>query len=110
MPRPTTHRLDDATRIAAALGAVLGALLAALLGATGMRRRATWAPVEPGVMTGVLRAIAEADMADEPYVEWVAVPAPWRAARLLPRPRRHTTPMRASTSAPSGALVHGPPA
>ena len=115
MSRPTTLSPDDARRIAALIGELLFALLAALLGAgRGGARGAPCRVAEPGelegVMAGVLRAAADADMTLEPYVEWVAVPAPWRNGRLL-RPWHavvppHQVPARFDRP---GALLHGPP-
>ena len=38
-------------------------------------------------MEGVLRAEAEIDLETEPYVEWVAVPVPWRNGFWWVKPR-----------------------
>ncbi|MCX7382112.1 MAG: hypothetical protein NT133_11980 [Alphaproteobacteria bacterium] len=105
-PAPT-HPWTAANGIAALMGGMLRALLAALLGVARARPRAVTAP---GMTSVVLRAAADAEMATEPYVEWVAVPAPWRAGRLLPG--RHARAPEADSSDSGvrfGALVHGPP-
>ncbi len=70
--------------IAALLGALLWALLAALLGRARVRARAADMDYR-GVTVVVLCVLAEAEAVPEPYVEWIAVPAPWRNGRLLPR-------------------------
>lgn len=66
----------------AALCALLHALLAALLGVARPRDCAL-----SGAMEGVLRAAPEIDLAAEPEVEWVLVPAPWRAGFWWVKPR-----------------------
>ncbi len=110
MTRLPAPPLDDARRIAALIGALLAALLAALLGlARPARARAPL--MTEGTLTGVLCAMAAIDFETEPYVEWVAVPAPWRNGRLLPR--RHARALPAQLRhrrVRSAALVHGPPA
>ena len=72
------------TGIAARLGGMLAALLYALLG--WGRRGQTRARAESleGVLAPVLAAEAAIDLEFEPYVEWEAVPAPWRNGQLLP--------------------------
>ena len=93
MTRPPSHPPCAAPGIVAVIGDMLCVLLAALLGVAGARPRAV---ALPGVMVGVLRAAAEADMAMEPEVEWVAVPAPWRAGQgwgaKCARPRKLARP------------------
>ncbi|MCX7383792.1 MAG: hypothetical protein NT133_20775 [Alphaproteobacteria bacterium] len=87
MSTPPLHRPHACAedRIAALLGGMLWALLAALLGGARRRRAADAAMEQRGVTVVVLRALADAEAIAEPYVEWVAVPAPWRAGRLLPQ-------------------------
>ena len=109
MPRPSTHPLHAAQDIAAVLGAMICALLAALFGPAGTRARGR-AERFPDVMTGVLRAMDEAEFAYEPEVEWVMVPAPWRNGRLLPRAHARRLVAFELLRARPGALVHGPPA
>ena len=102
-----THPPCAAPSIVAVIGAMLRVLLAALFGVAGARQRAL---ARPGVMTVVLLAEAEAEMTLEPYVEWVAVPAPWRNGRLLPK--RHARVPGAQMPAHGvrlAALVRGPP-
>ncbi len=78
--RSDTHRMPPrptltAPGIAAILGGLLRVLLAALLGGVRGGRHAL-------AYTGVMEAAPEAeDLAYEPYVEWIAVPAPWRAGQ-----------------------------
>ncbi|MCX7382403.1 MAG: hypothetical protein NT133_13510 [Alphaproteobacteria bacterium] len=99
-------RLSEAA-IIALLGVMIRALLAALLGRARAQPRAIGVD---GVMAGVLRSEAEAEMTLEPYVEWVAVPAPWRNGRLLPK--RHARVPGAQMPAHGvrlAALVRGPP-
>ncbi|MCX7384030.1 MAG: hypothetical protein NT133_22010 [Alphaproteobacteria bacterium] len=103
MTRPPPHPLDDAPGIAAILGGMLFALLAALLGGARARRRAL---AVTGVMAAVPLEPVELDY--EPWVEWVAVPAPWRACQGIGRscPRLH------GPTGPCGAMqtaVRGPP-
>ncbi len=107
MTETPTHPPCAAQVIAAVIGAMLCVLLAALFGLAGARRRAL---ERPGVMTVVLQAEADAEMIFEPYVEWVAVPAPWRNGKLLRPwhaivPPHRVPPHRARP----GALLHGPP-
>lgn len=111
-PAPTL-RPDATASIAAVLAAVL-ALLAALLGVAGRSRARMGAigagpheDVYDGVMACVLRAEAEAEFGYEPWVEWVAVPAPWRNGRLLPR--RHEAPRLRPCGVRPAARMRGPP-
>ncbi len=92
----------------AALCALLLALLAALLGG---RRRAAALPGElEGSLDGVLSALAEIDLETEPYVEWVAVPVPWRNGFWWVKPRGSAhmaaSPLRCG---PRAARVRAPP-
>ncbi len=106
MPQAPTPSPNAAHGLAAIIGTMLRALLAALLGAASARRRAL---TRPGVTVVVLHAALAADMQAEPEVEWVAVPAPWRAGQLLPqdnRARRAITPHRALGP---GTLARAPP-
>ncbi len=103
MTHPPSHPLDAAPGIAALLGGMLFALLAALLGTAGVRRRAL-------SVTGVMAAIPQEpiDLDYEPWVEWVAVSAPWRACQGIGRPCSHPR----GPSGPCGAMrtsVRGPP-
>ncbi len=85
MRRPADPVLAPAQHgIAALIGGILGALLYALLG--WLRREdGSWRAHElEGTLAPVLVAQAEISFETEPYVEWVAVPAPWRNGRLLP--------------------------
>lgn len=107
MTHPPAPPPDDARRIAALIGGMLGALLAVLLGVA----RPGKARALPSVLNCVLRSAADVEMEAEAYVEWVAVPAPWRAGRLLPR--HHARALGAQSlhrTLRTGALVHGPPA
>ncbi len=67
----------------AAICALLHALLAALLGVDRPRARAL-----AGVLDCALPLAAEIDLESEPEVEWILVPAPWRAGRWWVKPRR----------------------
>ncbi len=80
MSRPPAPLPDDAPGIAAILCGLLIALLAALLGGARGRRRAL-------AFEGLMAAVPQepVDLDYEPWVEWVAVPAPWRNGHLLPR-------------------------
>ena len=98
MTRPPTPTPDDAPGIAAILGALLLALLAALLGRARARTH-TCALAYEGVMAAVPQEPVVIEY--EPWVEWVAVPAPWRNGRLLPR-RHEAVPER-----PHGARWRG---
>ncbi len=84
---------------------MLYALLAALLGRWPVRAREV---DYAGALGTVLRAEAEADFTYEPWVEWVAVPAPWRNGRLLPR--RHEAGRVWTSGAQPVARMRGPPA
>lgn len=119
MTRADETAPNAAYGIAATIGVMLCALLAALLGVAKGRPRAggfigtsaeAGSATYTGVMEVVLRAAAEIDFEVEPYVEWIAVPAPWRNGRLLPK--RHARMPRAG--APRhigwlGASGPGPP-
>ena len=96
------------------IGGMLGALLAALLGVAvlGVLRLAAGRGSSreeelPSVLDGVLRAEADAEFAYEPWVEWVAVPAPWRNGRLLPR--RHAARRVRRCGVRPVARMRGPP-
>ncbi len=79
-PPPALPR-DAAPGLAAILGSLLCALLAALLGVARVRPRAG---DDAGVMAMVARCAAEAEEPlFEEWVEWIAVPAPWRATQGL---------------------------
>ena len=71
--------------IAALIGGMLGAWLYALLGWLRGGRAAWSAHALEGTLAPVLVAQAEISFETEPYVEWIAVPAPWRNGRLLPK-------------------------
>ena len=111
MTRLPTPRPDAADSIAAMLGDLLFALLAALL---GVARRRALARAGGGldlgdddVISAVLRAEAEAELFYEPWVEWIAVPAPWRNGRLLPR--RHEPRRVRQRGVRIAARMRGPP-
>ena len=111
MNSPPSHPLNDAPGFAALLGAWLFALLAALL---GVARRRALARAGGGldlgdddVISAVLRAEAEAELFYEPWVEWIAVPAPWRNGRLLPR--RHEPRRVRQRGVRIAARMRGPP-
>ena len=78
MTRLPRHSPDATPGIAAIIGALLCVLLAALFGG---RRRRDGRSLD-GTIAAVLRAEEEAaeDLFEE-WVEWVAVPAPWRAGQ-----------------------------
>ena len=109
MSRPPAPSLDAAPGmtlrgIAAVIGVVLlCVLLAALLGLAGRRR----ALLASSAMETVLGAEADADMTWEPWLEWVAVPAPWRNGRLLPR--RHAARRVRQRGVRPCARMRGPP-
>ena len=109
MTRPPAPRPDATGSIAALIGVMLGALLAALFGMP--RRGAMRVPAADlgyaDVLGPVLRAEAEAEMSFEPWVEWVAVPAPWRNGRLLPR--RHEARRLRRRGVRPAARMRGPP-
>ncbi len=109
MTYPPAHRPDLPGSIAAMLGGMLCALLAALLGVARRRVvRARRMDAEFSDLLGpVLRAEAEADFTYEPWVEWVAVPAPWRNGRLLPR--RHAAKRVRRHGVRPLARMRGPP-
>ncbi|MCX7384314.1 MAG: hypothetical protein NT133_23490 [Alphaproteobacteria bacterium] len=107
---PVTTRPDATGSIAAILGGMLGALLAALLGVARLGAMGGARPVDAelsGVMAAVLRAEADAEMTGESWIEWVAVPAPWRNGRLLPR--RHEARRVRSRGVRPAARMRGPP-
>ena len=113
MTRLPAPRPDATDRIAAVLAGLL-ALLAALMGVAGRRGVRMGAigvgPHEDeyaGVMACVRRAEAEAEFGYEPWVEWVAVPAPWRNGRLLPR--RHAARRLRPCGVRPVARMRGPP-
>ena len=118
MTRPPSHPQAAAPGIAAVLGGMLCALLAALLGSAGTRRPGN---ALSGAMAGVLRAIQDADDAidgePEEYVEWIAVPAPWRAGQghgpscaRIPRLARRFVRLGAWGRGPPGPIAtFGPP-
>ncbi len=113
MTVPPTPRPDASGSIAAILGEMLWVLLAALLGvarrggAGRARACAAGDDAYSGVIDLVLRAEAEAEFAYEPWVEWVAVPAPWRNGRLLPR--RHEARRVRRRGVRPAARMRGPP-
>ena len=111
MTSPPTRPPHDRAEagIAALLGALLWALLAALLGRARVRARAADMDYR-GVTVVVLCALAAAAAVPEPYVEWIAVPAPWRNGRLLPRAhaRRWRSGARCRGRR-AGAPARGPP-
>lgn len=109
MTQPPAHSPHAAQDIAAVLGGMLCALLAALLGLVrfgGVGARAARPDGYNGVMAGVLRAAADADFEAEPEVEWIAVPAPWRAGQGALRSCG-----RATDAPPPGTMpaARGPP-
>ncbi len=111
MTRLPAPRPDAADSIATMLGDLLFALLAALL---GVARRRALARAAGGfdlgdgdVISAVLRAEAEAELFYEPWVEWIAVPAPWRNGRLLPR--RHEPRRVRQRGVRIAARMRGPP-
>ena len=83
MTRPPRPSLDAASGLAALLGGMLFVLLAALLGAARAKSRGV---ARSQVMAAVLPAPQEMDWEVEEWVEWIAVPAPWRS---LDGARRH---------------------
>ncbi|MCX7382733.1 MAG: hypothetical protein NT133_15245 [Alphaproteobacteria bacterium] len=80
MTRPPRHSPDAPPGIAAIIGALLCGLLAALLRGGRVRRDVRSLD---GAMASVLEATRAAteDFLSEEWVEWVAVPAPWRAGQ-----------------------------
>ena len=111
MTRPSSPSLDAATGLAALIGGMVWALLAAVLGWTRKRAGERARDVaRPGMTVVVLQAETAIDFGYEEYVEWVAVPAPWRNGRLLPK--RHARVPGAQISAHGvrlAGLVRGPP-
>ena len=111
MRRPPAHPLATAPHgIAALLGGMLGVLLYALLAWLRQERGAREAGDLEGTLAPVLVMQAGISLETEPYVEWVAVPAPWRNGRLLPK-RHARVP---GTQIPAhgvrlAGLVRGPP-
>ncbi|MCX7380624.1 MAG: hypothetical protein NT133_04200 [Alphaproteobacteria bacterium] len=96
--------------MAALIGEMLAALLYALFG-LALRRAARRAAALEGTLTPVLEAEAAAGCETEPYVEWIAVPAPWRNGKLL-RPwhaRALSIPLPCRFRR-RGAFGRGPPA
>ena len=108
MSRPPALLTAPTPGIAALIGEMLGALLYAVFG--WMRRRRTGVRAEPleGTLAAVLEAEAAISFEVEPYVEWVAVPAPWRNGRLLPR--RHEAKRVRPCGVRPVARMRGPPA
>ena len=110
MPRPTVPAPQPTNGIAALIGEMLAELLYALFG-LALRRAARRAAALEGTLTAVLEAEAAAGFETEPYVEWVAVPAPWRNGKLL-RPwhgRALSIPLPCRFRR-RGAFGRGPPA
>lgn len=111
MTRPSSPSLIAATGLAALMGGMVWALLAALLGLTHRRAGERARDVaRPGMTVVVLQAEATAAFEYEEYVEWVAVPTPWRNGRLFPL--RHARAL--SVALPCrfrrlGAFGRGPP-
>ncbi len=105
MNRPPAPHPDAANGIAAILGVLLHALLSAILGRRAVRPRDA---EYSGMLGAVLRAQADTRTPAEPWEEWIAVPAPWRAARLLPA--RHARTPSSRTRARPAARMRGPPA
>ena len=86
MRRPPAPLLTPTPGIAALIG-MLGALLYALLGWSWQSEAQPVDGLE-GALTGVLVAEAAISFETEPYVEWVAVPVPWRPLHCMLRERR----------------------
>ena len=112
MTRPSSPSLDAATGLAALIGGMVWALLAAVLGWTRKRAGERARDVaRPGMTVVVLQAETAIDFGYEEYVEWVAVPAPWRNGRLLPvRHARALSVALACRFRRRGAFGRGPPA
>ncbi|MCX7380442.1 MAG: hypothetical protein NT133_03275 [Alphaproteobacteria bacterium] len=104
-PRPNATR-----SIASIMDVMLSALLAALLGVArrgGLGRARSFDGEVSGMIAAVLRAEADAELEWVREVEGVAVTAPWRNGRLLPRAHA-VVPVR-QCSARSAARMRGPP-
>ncbi|MCX7383174.1 MAG: hypothetical protein NT133_17585, partial [Alphaproteobacteria bacterium] len=93
MTRAPKTAPDAVLGIHAVIGGMLCALLAALPDVARVRPRAA---AYTGVMEVALRAAAEIDIEVEPYVEWIAVPAPWRATQGAARRRGRAMESRGS--------------
>ena len=108
MTRPPRHSPDATPGIAALLGAMLCALLTALLGRVRLRPRDI---AFPGVMAVVLRAEQDVESfgETEPYEEWIAVPAPWRAGQGVGRDCARRRRGKPCPGARTPARERGPP-
>ncbi len=82
MTRAPTPSTQPTYGMAAIIGGVLCVLLYAVL-RLALRRAAGRGEELEGTVALVLEAEAGIDFDFEPYVEWVAVPAPWRNGKLL---------------------------
>ncbi|MCX7383951.1 MAG: hypothetical protein NT133_21615, partial [Alphaproteobacteria bacterium] len=102
------HHPDAAPSLAAAIGALLCTLLAALLGVAGrgaMRVRAGDLACDGLIAAG--QPLLEAEW--EPEVEWIAVPAPWRATQGAVRRYARVSQANAPCPRQPGAPVRAPP-
>ena len=107
MTRPPRPSLDAASCFATLLGGMLCVLLAALLGVAWLRSRGN---TRSEVMAAVLPVPEEVDWEIEEWVEWVAVPAPWRS--VSGARRHHARKRRAGSRGGAvrpAALGRGPP-
>ncbi len=103
------HRPNAMPRIVAAIDALLCTLLAALLGAAGRGAvRARPRDLACGVLIAAGQPLFEAEL--EPEVEWVMVPAPWRATQGAVRTCGRIAQSNAPSPARPGTPVRAPPA
>ena len=109
MTRPPHLSPHAAHGMPASLGGLLWALLCALLGWARLPARPRLDSLE-GTLAPVLAAGAAIVLELEPYVEWEAVPAPWRNGQLLPA--RHARALSVPLPwrfVPAWVLGRGPP-
>lgn len=109
MRRPPPHPHALTHGIAALIGGMLGALLYALLGLARRDIARHRSEALGGTAPAALMAGTAIDLALEPIVEWVCVPAPWRAGQLLPW-RHARTPRLAWCGERPAVRTRGPPA
>ncbi|MCX7383543.1 MAG: hypothetical protein NT133_19495 [Alphaproteobacteria bacterium] len=103
---------ESSQEVIAALAGILRALLAALFGDAGLPRRRHHRASRGRMMAGA--AAGEAfgpDLETTDVEEWIAVPAPWRAARwaVTPRRRWHIAPWPRH-ALPRASHARAPPA
>ncbi len=110
MSLPPALLTEPTPGIAALIGEMLGALLYAVFGWMRRNGAGTRAAALEGTLAAVLEAEAAISFEVEPYVEWVAVPAPWRNGRLLPaRHRRALSVALPWRFVPAWVVGRGPP-